>query len=222
MEAPQLWDNAVLAIVVQLVHKVLLVPMDTTDLTASQANLVTVAPLPHHNPNSSAKSLNNAHAKLHQVMLVPQDQRAMTDHPEMQVPQALMASQEIKDHAAHPDPQATAEKMATRELLVTTANSSQAKQARRVLLAPLVNPVQEVLLVSPVQLVKMVVPAQRVHLVMLVPLAALAKLVVLVALVTQAKLVPLAAASTAHLLVWLLVIKKTSVTLSNKRKSEYV
>lgn len=202
------WVNAVLAIVVQLVLKV---PQALTDMTAQtvlRVNLVIAVPLLHHNPNCLEKSLNNARAKLLPVKLALQDPKVPTDHPVMLVPLVLMANQEIKVHVVQLDLQVLLVKTAKRVLQVIMVKSCQAK------LAPLVNPVHlvnQVLkapLANPVRLEKMVPLVLPVQQEMLVLQAVQAKLAVQVPQANPAKLVPPEAATTAHLLAWLLVIKR--------------
>ena len=214
---PQLlWDNAVLATVVQQVQSDKLVAMDEMVLMVCPASLVIVDPQLHQPQSWCPKSQISAHAKHHQEMLVPQDQKDPMDHPEMLAHQVLMANQEIKDPADHPAHQAQLELPETKDLLEILARSLAQNQVQLVHPVQLANQAPLALQANQVMPVRTAIQAVQAQLATLVLQAVPAKLAAQVAQETPVKPAHQAAANTAHQLVWLQVIKhRWSLWLDN-------
>lgn len=201
------WVNAVPATVVQPARPVNPVAMVAMVSTACPASPEIAVHQPHQPQNWCPECQTNAHAKPHQAMLEHQDPRDPMDHPEMLADQALMASPETKGHADHPAhqaqqvPQETKAQLETPAELLVLAPAQLAHQARPA------SPVHQVPLANPARLVTMATQVPQAPPEMLVLQAVPARLVAPAPQVTPARPAHLAAANTAHLLVWLQVIK---------------
>lgn len=144
-------------------------------------------------------------------MLAPQDQKEPMEQPEMEEHQVPMVNPAIKDPVDHPAHLAQQETQAKKEQQAMLVNSQDPKLAHQVSLVLQVNPALQVPLVNKAKLAKMADLAFPVLPAMLVLQVALAKLALQAAPVMQANPVFPAVANTAHLLVWLLVIKYGSL-----------
>jgi len=141
-------------------------------------------------------------------MLVPTDQKEAMDHQVTVDPRALMANLEIRDLEDHPVQAAHQEIQETKVHLETQAkplDQNQVHLVKRDLLANLANLDQ---LANLAVLARMAVQAAQAALATVEHLAAQAKLEMEALLEILAKMDHQAVASTAHLLVWLLVIKR--------------
>jgi len=215
------WVNAVPATVVQLVQPAKPVATVAMVSTVWPASPVTAVHQLHQRQNWCPKSQTNARAKLHQAMLALQDPRDPTDQPAMLVHQALMASQETKEHADHPAHPAHPALQETRAQLVTLARSLVPDQAQPAHQAQLANQARPVPQANPAMLAMMATPVAQAPLAMLVPQAAQAKLAAPVPQETPARPAHPAAASTAHRLVWLQVIKHLRTVWTGSHQASY-
>jgi hypothetical protein len=207
-QPPFLKANAVLAIADRPDPPDNPVSTDTTAWTDSLANPAIAVPQPDQLPNWCPKPLSNARAKLHQETVALQDPKETTDHPETEVHQAPTENQETKDHVDHPDHPDQLAPTATKDLQAKLVNSPDPNPDHQETLVPTANPVQ---LARPARLVKLVKTAPQAPLArketLVLPVDP-ARLALPAVPAIPAKMAHLAAANTAHLLVWLQVIKR--------------
>jgi hypothetical protein len=184
------------------------VSMVTMVLMVSPVPQVTVVPQLHQPQNCWAAAKNSAHAILAPlVMLDPPDQRDQMDQLVMLDPEVLMVNQAAQADVDHPDqpalletpePKAHPAQLARPPDHALDLPDHPDQLANQVLQAPMVNPV------APERMVDLVALAPPE---MLVLTATLANKEALVPPETLASKDHLALATTAHLPVWLQVIK---------------
>jgi len=205
--------NAAHVIVELPVPLALLVSMDAMVSMDSQANQEIVVHQPQMEPFLKAPFKNNAHAQLHLVIVAHKDHEAQMDPQAMLVHQVPMVNQAVLDQLDHPDQLAIQETQAPQDPQAMLAKLLQDELAHQAHPVPTANPVLLAQLVNPVDQAKMVALAVQALPEMPVLQVVLAKLAAPVAQEIPVVQVLQAVANTAHQLVWLQVIKRRQRTL---------
>jgi membrane-associated HD superfamily phosphohydrolase len=192
--------------------------MAATEPTAKMVKKEAQAKMPAKKKNC-CQFHPNANVEPNLVHLAQLVQKEPMVHPEMLVAQEEMVNPDPKVHLVPLAQLAPLVMLALMVLKEKMVNWAQDPKVQLVLLVPPAKLVQLVPLAKLVNPAKMVPLVPLVVLVMLALLVVQAKLAVLVALESPARTALLAAANTAHLLVWLQVIKRWRLSSQAMRQT---
>jgi len=212
-------DSAVRANVDQLALPGVLDPTESQAWMDSQENQENVDHRLRQLQNFWRTKPNSAHAKLHRATMVDLDLKATTAHRERVVHLVLMANLATKALEVHPDPLDPVANQVEKDHPEKTEKSLERPRDRQALRVLQENKDRPARLANQEVPERMAAPDPKVLRATKEQQVALARLAAQVAQEKEANQAILAAANTAHLLVWLQVIKhyfrKRLVTTSN-------